>query len=343
MNDKTITMKDIARELNVSVATVSRSLKDSHLISKELREKIQKYAEEHNFTPNILASNLRNSSHGQQLKIIGVIVPQIAHYYFSTVLSGIEEEANRRGYIIIVSQSDEMFEREVQICETYRKTRVCGVIVSQAKDTTEYDHFQKLIDANIPLVFYDRICTGLNTNRVVVDDYQGAFSAVEYLIQCGCKRIAFYRTPMKIEITKNRYNGYRDALLKYGIPVDPMMEIVCDNRIDAEEITPDLLRSESRPDGFFAINDDTALGILYSAKRMGLNIPRDIQICGFSNGIRAISCEPMLTTVEQRGTKIGREAVDILINIIEGKTPKDKIDKRIVKTRLIIRGTTKRL
>ena len=343
MDEKTITMKDIARELGVSVATVSRALKDSPLISIEQRQKIQKYAEEHNFTPNLVASNLRSSSKGQPLNIIGVIIPQIAHYYFSTVLSGMEAEASNRGYMIIVAQSDEMFEREVQICEAFRKTRVCGVIVSQAKDTVEYSHFQKLIDSNIPLVFYDRICTGLNTSRVVVDDYQGAYSAVEYLIKCGCKRIAFYRTPMKIEITKNRYNGYRDALLKHGLPVDPKIEIVCDNRADAEDITPDLLSSENRPDGFFAINDDTALGILYSAKRMGFSIPTDLQICGFSNGIRAISCEPMLTTVEQRGTMIGREAVDVLIKHIEGITPKDKVDKRLVKTRLIVRGTTKRI
>lgn len=342
MADKTITMKDIARELGVSVATVSRALKDSPFISKEQKEKIKQYADEHNFTPNLLAANLRNNL-GQQLKVIGVIVPQIAHYYFSTVLSGIEEEASSRGYMIIVAQSDEMFEREAQICEAFRKTRVCGVIVSQAKDTMEYSHFQKLIDSNIPLVFYDRICTGLNTSRVVVDDYQGAFSAVEHLIECGCKRIAFYRTPMKIEITKNRYNGYRDALLKHGLPVDDSLDIVCDNRADAEDITPEILSNENRPDGFFAINDDTALGILYSAKRMGFQIPTDLQICGFSNGIRAISCEPMLTTVEQRGTMIGREAVDVLIKHIEGITPKDKVDKRIVKTRLIVRGTTKRI
>lgn len=341
MADKTITMKDIARELGVSVATVSRALKDSPLISNEQKKKIQQYADEHNFTPNLLAANLRKNL-GQQLKVIGVIVPQIAHYYFSTVLSGIEEEASCRGYMIIVAQSDEMFEREVQICDAFRKTRVCGVIVSQAKDTVEYSHFQKLIDSDIPLVFYDRICTGLNTSRVVVDDYQGAFSAVEHLIECGCKRIAFYRTPMKIEITKNRYNGYRDALLKHGLPVEDSLDIVCDNRIDAEDITPDILTSQNPPDGFFAINDDTALGILYSAKRMGFQIPTDIQICGFSNGIRAISCEPMLTTVEQRGTKIGREAVDILINHLEGNIPEGKIDKRIVKTRLIVRGTTKR-
>lgn len=335
-------MKDIARELGVSVATVSRALKDSPLISEEQKKKIQQYADEHNFTPNLLASNLRKNL-GQQLKVIGVIVPQIAHYYFSTVLSGIEKEASSRGYMIIVAQSDEMFEREVQICEAFRKTRVCGVIVSQAKDTVKYSHFQKLIDSNIPLVFYDRICTGLNTSRVVVDDYQGAFSAVEHLIECGCKRIAFYRTPMKIEITKNRYNGYRDALLKHGLPVEDSLDIVCDNRVDAEEITPDILKGQNPPDGFFAINDDTALGILYSAKRMGLQIPTDIQICGFSNGVRAISCEPMLTTVEQRGTMIGHEAADILINHVEGNIPKGKIDKRIVKTRLIIRGTTKRI
>lgn len=341
MADKTITMKDIAWELGVSVATVSRALKDSPLISDEQKKKIQKYADDHNFTPNLLASNLRKNL-GQQLKVIGVIVPQIAHYYFSTVLSGIEKEASSRGYMIIVAQSDEMFEREVQICEAFRKTRVCGVIVSQAKDTVEYNHFQKLIDSNIPLVFYDRICTGLNTSRVVVDDYQGAFSAVEYLIECGCKRIAFYRTPMKIEITKNRYNGYRDALLKHGLPVEDSLDIVCDNRIDAEDITPDILKGKNPPDGFFAINDDTALGILYSAKRMGMQIPTDIQICGFSNGVRAISCEPMLTTVEQRGTMIGHEAADILINHVEGNIPKGKIDKRIVKTRLIVRGTTKR-
>ena len=334
-------MKDIARELGVSVATVSRALKDSPLISEVQKKKIQKYADDHNFMPNLLASNLRKNL-GQQLKVIGVIVPQIAHYYFSTVLSGIEEEASSRGYMIIVAQSDEMFEREVEICKAFRKTRVCGVIVSQAKDTVEYGHFQQLIDSHIPLVFYDRICTGLNTSRVVVDDYQGAFSAVEHLIESGCKRIAFYRTPMKIEITKNRYNGYRDALLKHGLAVDNSLDIVCDNRIDAEEITPEILTRQNPPDGFFAINDDTALGILYSAKRMGFSIPTDLQICGFSNGIRAISCEPMLTTVEQRGTIIGREAVDVLIKHIEGITPKDKIDKRIVKTRLIVRGTTKR-
>ena len=222
---------------------------------------------------------------------------------------------------------------EVRICQSFYENKVCGIIVSQAKDTQKYDHFQKLIDAGVPLVFYDRICTGVNASRVVVDDYMGAFNAVTYLIETGCKRIAFYGSAPTLEISKNRFNGYKDALLKHGLE--------CDNRADAEAITPELLQQETRPDGFFAVNDDTAIGILYTAKRMGLKVPQDISICGFTNGQRAVACDPMLTTVEQRGVKVGEEAADILIGHVEGTIPLDKAERRIVRTRLIIRGTTR--
>lgn len=336
----TITMKDIARALNVSVATVSRALKDSPRISSVQRERIQSYAKEHNFLPNILAESLRRSRVSPQ-KVIGVIMPQIAHYFFSTILSGIEEQANVRGYRIMVAQSDERYEREVRICQSFTANRVCGVIVSMAKDTTEYGHFQQLLDAGIPLVFYDRICTGLNTSRVVVDDYMGAYKAVTYLIETGCQRIAFYGSNMKMEISKNRYNGYRDALLKHGMKLDESLHYECDNREDAEALTPEVLSRPDRPDAIFAINDDTAIGILYTAKRMGLHVPDDLSICGFTNGERATSCDPMLTTVEQRGHMIGEEAVDILLDHVEGTLPLDKVEKRIVRTRLVVRGTTK--
>jgi len=265
----------------------------------------------------------------------------MTHYYFSTILSGIEEQATTRGYRIMVAQSGERYEREVSICESFLENRVCGIIVSQAKDTVRYDHFQKLIDNNVPLVFYDRICTGINTNRVVVDDYMGAFNAVTHLINTGCRRIAFYGSPMKLEISKNRYNGYRDALLKQKLTVDDRLRRFCDNRNDAEIITPELLMMENAPDAFFAVNDDTAIGILYTAKRMGFRVPEDICICGFTNGDRAVACEPMLTTVEQRGHKVGEEAVDILLNHVEGIVPMDKVDKKVVRTRLVVRGTTR--
>ena len=333
-------MKDIAREFNTSVATVSRALKDSPRISEEKRRAIQQYAKEHNFFPNFLAESLRNSK-VMQPRIIGVIVPELAHYYFSTVLAGIEEEARARDYRIMVAQSNEKYEREVRICQSFYENKVCGIIVSQAKDTTKYDHFNQLLESGVPLVFYDRICTGVNADRVVVDDYQGAYNAVTHLIETGCKRIAFYGSPMTLEISKNRHNGYVDALKRHGIEPDDTLMRFCDNRSDAEIITPELLEREDRPDAFFAVNDDTAIGIMYAAKRMGFKVPDDISICGFTNGQRAIACDPMLTTVEQRGKRVGEEAADILIGHVEGSIPRDKVEKRIVRTRLIIRGTTR--
>lgn len=335
-----ITMKDIAQALGVSVATVSRALKDNPRISKEQREKIQAYAREHHFYPNVIAESLRNSR-VKPLKIIGVIVPQLSHFYFSSILSGIEEEATTHGYRMMVAQSNERYEREVRICQDFYKNRVCGVIVSQAKDTVKYEHFKKLIDHHMPLVFYDRICTGINCSRVVVDDYMGAYNAVTHLINTGCRRIACYSSPMTLEISKNRYNGYRDALLKNGLKVNENFLRICDNREDAEVLTPELLQQEDIPDAFFAVNDDTAVGILYAAKRMGYHIPEDISICGFTNGDRSKACDPMLTTVEQRGVRVGEEAANILISKVEGLLPPDKVEKRIVRTKLIIRGTTR--
>ena len=335
-----MTMKDIARELGVSVATVSRALKDSSRISEERRKAIQQYAKDHNFYPNVIGEALRHSK-VMPTRVMGVVVPEFTHYYFSSILTGIEEAATARGYSILVALSGEKYKREAIICENFLRYKVCGVIVSQAKDTKNYDHYQKLIDAGIPLVFYDRICTGLNASRVVVDDYMGAYNAVTHLIETGCKRIAFYGSPMQLEISKNRFNGYKDALLKHGLPFDETITRVCDNRADAEVLTPEILTMENRPDGFFAVNDDTAIGILYTAKRAGFRVPDDIAICGFTNGQRAVACDPMLTTVEQHGHRVGEEAATIVMDKVEGLSPLGKVEKRIVRTRLVIRGTTK--
>ena len=335
-----MTMKDIAREFGISVATVSRALKDSPRISEERRKAIQQYAREHNFYPNAIGEALRHSRIMPQ-RIIGVIVPEFTHYYFSSILTGIEEEAAARGYRIMVALSGEQYEREASICETFHRHKVCGVIVSQAKDTKNYEHYQQLIDAGIPLVFYDRICTGVNASRVVVDDYMGAYNAVTHLIETGCRHIAYYGSPMQLEISKNRFNGYKDALLKHKLTVDDSIIVICDNRTDAEAITPRLMALDNPPDGFFAVNDDTAIGILYTVKHAGYRVPEDISICGFTNGQRAVACDPMLTTVEQRGHRVGEEAAKILMDKVEGLSPMDKVEKRVVRTRLIIRGTTR--
>lgn len=335
-----LTMKDIAREFGISVTTVSRALKDHPHISEERRREIQQYARDHHFLPDTLSVALRHKS-ALRSKVIGVIVPEFTHYYFSSILTGIEEAAAARGFNIMVSLSGEQYEREVRICDKLRQMRVCGVIVSQAKDTQNYDHYQRLLDSDIPIVFYDRVCTGVNASRVVVDDYMGAYTAVTHLIETGCKRIAFYGSPMNLEISKNRYNGYKDALAKYGIDIDEKIVCVCDNRNDAETVTPEILSLDTPPDAFFAVNDDTAIGILYTVKHAGYRVPEDISICGFTNGQRAIACDPMLTTVEQRGHKVGEEAVEILLDKVEGRIPIDKVEKRIVRTRLVTRGTTR--
>ena len=200
------TMKDIAEHFGVSIATVSRALNGSARVSEEKRNLICEYAHANNFYPNDIAKSLRNS-HKQPVKVIGVIVPEFTHYYFSTILNGIEDAASKRGYRIIATTSREQYEREVQLCQMFEAHQVCGVIVSQAKETQDYAHFQSLIDRGIPLVFYDRICTGVDASRVVVDDYQGAFAAVTHLIETGCHRIAFYGMKGKTALGQNRYNG----------------------------------------------------------------------------------------------------------------------------------------
>ena len=335
MNKPQITIKDIARALNVSPSTVSRALKDNPDISRETRNLVHTYAREHNYKPNVLAVNLRSS----RSNTIGVIVPQLVHHFFSCVLSGIEMAAAEAGYNIIVAQSNESYEQEVKIVQSFLAARVCGVIASLAKNTEQYNHYQELLDNNIPVVFYDRICTGLKTERVVVDDYAGSFAAVEYMIQTGCKRIFFYGADPHLEITKNRRNGYLDAMKKYKIPVNDSMIKLCDNRERAIAITPDLLESDNRPDGFFAINDETAAGILYACKLVGLKVPDEVSICGFTDGAIAQSTDPKLTTVEQHGEEVGKNAFSILTDKLEGN--EEKSTNRIVRTNLVVRGTTK--
>lgn len=339
-NCQATTMKDIAEKFGVSVSTVSRALSGSTRVRKDKRDAICQYAREHDFYPNNIAQSLRNSKR-KPVRLIGVIVPELTHYYFASVLTGIEEAATARGYRIIITMSKESYEREAQICQMFEAHQVCGVIVSQAKDTTRYDHFKSLLNKGITLVFFDRICTGVDASLVVVDDYQGAFKAVSYLIETGCKRIAFYGMRGNAEIGKNRYNGYRDALLKAGIKPEENLVVACDNRCDAERITPSMLERDERPDAFFCVNDDTAIGVMYTAKRMGFRIPDDISVCGFTNGNRAVACDPMLTTVEQRGVEVGKEAATILIDKVEKLSDPDKIEKRVVRTRLVVRGSSK--
>lgn len=336
MNKPQITIIDIARKLNISPSTVSRALKSHPDISKATIEKVQQCAKELKYKPNDLALNLRMKRNNT----IGIIVPELVHFFFDSILAGVEEITYQEGFNVIVCQSNELYEKEVKITESLINARVAGVLASLSKESSTYDHFQTVVDNDIPLVFYDRICIDIRTDRVVVDDYAGALQAVEHLIETGCKRIAFYSSPFHLEISKNRKNGYLDALRKHNIPVDESLIYECDTRNKAIELTPQVLKSQNPPDAFFAINDHTATGILYAVKREGLSVPADISICGFSGGDLALSCDPMLTTVEQHGYELGRTAARLLIDKIKGTTH-GQYTNRIIKTKLMVRGTTK--
>lgn len=336
MKKPQITIKDIARALNISTSTVSRALKNHPDISQSTKDAVNKYAKDFHYKPNTLALSLRTSKNNT----IGVIVPEINNYFFSSILSGIEEIANQDDFNVIICQSSEKYEKEVRNAEALIATRVSGVLACLSKCTTNYDHFQGIIDSDIPLVFFDRICTDINTDRVVVDDYTGAFAAVEYLIQTGCKRIAFYSSPFHLEISKNRKNGYLDALRKHNLPIDETLIRICDTREEAIIITPEILDSPNRPDGFFAINDHCASGILYAVKSAKLRIPEDVSIFGFSDSELARACDPMLSTVEQHGYEMGKHAASLLLAKINDET-QGQFTNKIVKTNLIIRGTTK--
>ena len=330
------TIIDIARELNISPSTVSRALKNHPDISKKTIDKVQECARKLNYRPNMMALNLRTG----RANIIGVVLPEIVHYFFSSILQGIEEVASAEGFNVMVFRSQESYEKELQIAESLIDMRVAGVLASVSKETDQYDHFQRILDNDIQLVFYDRICIGIITDRVVVDDYAGAFTAVEHLIQCGSKRIAFFSSQPHLEISKNRKNGYMDALRKHHIPVDESLIFVCDTRDKAIALTPEVLAMPEPPDSFFAINDHTATGILYAVKKAGLCVPDDISICGFSGGDLAIVCDPMLTTVEQHGYEVGKAAAKLLVDKINGVTI-GQFSNRIIKTKLMVRGTTK--
>ena len=332
-----ITLKDIALALNLSPSTVSRAMKNHPAISEDTRRLVQKYAEEHRYKPNTLAMQLRTNRNNT----IGVIVPEIVHYFFSTVLSGIQEEAESEGYKLLFCHSQEDYEREVKSVETLLDARVCGILASQSKETQQYDHFQEIIDHNIHLVFFDRICTGINTDKVVVDDYAGAFHAVEHLIETGCRRIAFLGSNPLMPIANNRRMGYEDALRKHKLPLLKEMNRVCDTPELTREVVPQMLKHDPHPDAFFCINDEVAVYCMQIAKSAGFKIPEQISVCGFTNSYITEVTDPTLTSVDQHGSEMGKVAARLLINRIEGKETKPGIVSRLIKTDLVIRDSTR--
>jgi len=333
-----ITIKDIAQKLGLSTSTISRALKDHPDISPKTRTAVKELAALLGYRPNRIALNLRNNS----TRTIGLIIPEIEHYFFSAIINGIEEIAYKNDYSVMVFQSDESYKREVINTQAVLTNRVDGVLVSFSKETKDFSHFQKLIDNEIPVVFFDRVIDALQADQVVADDYQGAFLAVNHLIEKGCKRIAHFAAPQHLAIGKQRLSGYHDALLKHNIPYDPSLVMLADTYETSRKAAHDILRRPNYPEGFFAVNDMAAIAIIKEAKSLGLKVPEDIRVVGFENSKSAAISEPELTTVDQFGFELGREACLMLLKRLKSEEREDpfKPIKKVIKTRLIVRAST---
>ena len=336
MEKERVTIKDIARELGISPSTVSKALKGHPDISSETKRAVRELVEKWNYKPDPIALSLKGG-HG---RTIGVIVPEIVHYFFSTVISGIEDIAYDSGYNVMFCQSNELYEREVKAVETLMSSRVDGILVSISKHTADYDHFRKIMKSGIPLVFFDRICAELDTDRVIVDDEQGAFDAVDHLIKTGCRNIVHLSAPRNLVIGRKRIEGFIRAHRENNMPVPEENIIKCDTAEEARVVVPGLLKRNPVPDGIFAVNDLTAAEAMKIIKLNGIRVPDDISIVGFSSDLISDLTDPTLTSVQQHGYIVGKEAVSILINNLENRkeTP---FQTKVIKTELVVKGSTR--
>ncbi len=333
---KRATIKDIAKILGISPSTVSRALKDHPDISEETKKRVIEIAHKLNYRPNLIAQRLKQ----KRTYTIGVIIPQMVHYFFSSVISGIEDYAYEKGYTVIISQSNEKYDREKNNVNIILSSGAEGVLISRTKETTDFSHFMNFVDYDIPVVFFDRICPNFPADKVVVNDEIAAYQATKYLIQSGCKHIVHFKGPNSLVISHKRYTGYIEALKEFKIPIDPNLIIECDSFEKGAQVTQELLDKGIPFDGLFAVNDDSAAGALVTLQKNGIKVPEQVSIFGYSNSIISRVTSPMLSTVEQPGYEMGYTAAHMLIDRIEGKTT-GKHRSEVVSTRLVIRETTK--
>ena len=309
MKSSPITIKDIAKILGVSPSTVSRALKDHPDISEETRNLVKTFAQKVNYRPNALALSLRS----QKTKTLGLIIPEIVHHFFSSVISGMEDLAYGEGYHVMICQSAENFHREVINTQALLDLRVDGLLVSVSKTTKDFTHLKNAMQDGTPIVFFDRICDQIDTDKIVIDDFEGARIATTHLIETGAQKILHLSAPPHLLIGKNRYEGYCQALKNHRIKVDEKLVLKCDTREDVLSLQKHILELAPKIDGIFAVNDSTAIAAMQVLQENGFKIPNDIGVVGFGDGPNATISSPTLTTVEQKGYEMGREAVRLLI------------------------------
>lgn len=335
---KKITLKYIARELDVSISTVSKALKNSPEIGKETKLKIQAFAKEHNFRPNNIAISLKNS----RTKNIAVIIPNIVHYFFTTVVRGIEKYANSVGYNLIVCLSNESYEKEVANMEMLANGSIDGFIISLASETQlkcDFEHLKKIQSEGLPIVMFDRVAEEVNCDKVVIDDEKGAYMAVKKFIDSGRKKIAFITTKAYLSVSKDRMKGYCKALEDYGIAFDEKRVLELPSMKVKEKLIDSFLK-EADIDAVLSVNEIFAIHSMGLVQKRGLKIPEDISFIGFTDGILSKYSNPGLTSVAQYGGRMGEAAAELLIEKIESETEEETYKTYVLKPKLIERDST---
>ncbi len=348
-----VTLKQIARELDVSISTVSKALRNSKEISEDTRDKVQAFAKLYNYRPNNIALSLKN----RKTKTIGVIIPEIVHHFFSKVIRGIELVANSRGYNVIIGLSNESFTKEVINMEMLANGSIDGFILSISKETLlhqDYYHFNEIIDQGMPIVMFDRVVKEINCDKVIVDDLKGSKKAVEKLISNGCKSIAIITTRDYVSVGRLRTQGYLEALQEHNMQHNTSLILKIDVELDSEDDLEGLeneinqfFKKNKNIDGIFAVNELYAITAMKVARKFSKNIPEDIQVIGFTDGVLSKHATPSLTTVSQHAQKIGEKATNLLIDRleleldIENEEGEENYQTVVIETKLIERDSTK--
>jgi LacI family transcriptional regulator len=339
MKKEKTTIHDIARKLNITASTVSRALKDHPRISTETKKAVLKTAEKLNYQPNHIAAALRNG----KSNIIGIIVPTADRTFFSSVVRGIEEIANTSKYNVMICQTYDSYEKEMDTVEALLNARVDGIIASFAKNTTNFDHFLKVKERGIPLILFDRSNDALEVSHVVVDDFLGAYKATEHLIQQGCRRVAHFTNTRKISIYKERLRGYREALLDNGLPYDESLVVESNLQLeDGRNSMEQMLQRAEIPDGVFSASAYGILGAMQVLKEKGIRIPEEVALVGFSNEPFTSFTEQALTSVDQHSMRMGNAAAEIFLEEITSSNQKFIPQKIVLKPELIIRQSSLR-
>lgn len=339
---KRLTIKDIAKEFNVSISTVSKALNDSYEISVSTKEKIQKYAKENNYKPNFNALSLKN----RQTKTIGIIIPNMLNYFFAQVFNGVEKVANEKGYKIISCISNESFEKEVETIEMLSNGSIDGFILSLAEETVlknNFQHFEEVMNNGTPIVMFDRVAESINCDKVITDDFKGASKAVKYLAKSGSKNIAFISTISNLLVGKKRHQGYLKGLAKAGLPVNNnlIINILEEDYKEYENILTPIFDTH-KIDAVIATDESSAIAAMKVAQKKGYKVPENFAVVCFSNGILARHSSPKMTTVSQHGERMGATAAEMLIRRLENKDKDTIPETKIIKTDLVERNSTKK-